>query len=245
VARWAIRSRDTPPVARLDRACLIAGWIVEIRLDGCFCASKPTSDLRDRQTLLVWVVAGELRRATPFRDTVEHQNPKPVRGAGQPGQALLACGLSVGLLLASDGVVEVGLDRGRRAAQTSGDLRDRKPLGLAKVARQSNRPAAFVHTVISWRRSIGGHVFSTSNVEVVPAADVAGFRTSRDSGCRDRESRREGVFRTARPRHVRGRSVAGREARRPLACRPTRQAQIDELRPAIPRRAPTPLGAGL
>src|SRR5450755_3278875 len=50
-------------VARLDRACLFAGWIVEIRLDGCFCASQPTSDLRDCQTLLVAVVAGELRPA--------------------------------------------------------------------------------------------------------------------------------------------------------------------------------------
>src|SRR5512142_2703723 len=75
------------PVARLDRACLLAGWIVKIRLDGRFCASQPTSDLRDRQTLLVAVVAGELRRAAPFRDPVEHQNPKPARGAGQPAQA--------------------------------------------------------------------------------------------------------------------------------------------------------------
>ena len=49
------------------------------------------------------VVTGELRRTAPFRDTYEHQNPKPARGAGQPGEALLACGLSVGLLLASDG----------------------------------------------------------------------------------------------------------------------------------------------
>ncbi len=74
------------PVARLDRACLIAGWIVEIRLNGCFFASQPTSDLRDRQTLLVPVVAGELRRAAPFRDPVEHQNPKPTGGAGQPAE---------------------------------------------------------------------------------------------------------------------------------------------------------------
>src|SRR5437763_10235134 len=62
------------PVARLYRACLIAGRIVEIRLDGCFCASQPTSDLRDPETLLVAVVAGELRRTAPFRDTVEHTN---------------------------------------------------------------------------------------------------------------------------------------------------------------------------
>src|SRR5947208_6412251 len=75
------------PVARLDRACLIASWIVEIRLDGRLCASQPTSDLRDRQTLLVSVVAGELRRAAPFRDPVEHQNPKPTGRAGQPSRA--------------------------------------------------------------------------------------------------------------------------------------------------------------
>ena len=37
-------------VAGLDRACLIASRIVEIRLDGCLCASQPTSDLRGRQT---------------------------------------------------------------------------------------------------------------------------------------------------------------------------------------------------
>src|SRR5205823_11770562 len=62
------------PVARLDRARLIAGRIVEIRLDGRLCASQPTSDLRDRQTLLVSVVAGELRRTAPVRDPVEHAN---------------------------------------------------------------------------------------------------------------------------------------------------------------------------
>ncbi len=67
------------PVARLDRACLIAGRIVEIRLYGCFCTSQPTSDLRDRQTLLVAVVARELRRAAPFRDPVEHKNPEAYR----------------------------------------------------------------------------------------------------------------------------------------------------------------------
>ena len=76
-----------PPVARLDCACLVASRIVEIRLDGCFCASQPTSDLRDRQTLLVAVVAGELRRSAPFRDPVEHHNPKPTRRAGQPSRA--------------------------------------------------------------------------------------------------------------------------------------------------------------
>src|SRR5947208_11212292 len=74
------------PVARLHRACLIAGWIVEIRLDGRLCASQPTSDLGDRQPLLVAVVAGELRRAAPFRDPVEHENPKPTGGAGQPAE---------------------------------------------------------------------------------------------------------------------------------------------------------------
>jgi hypothetical protein len=60
-------------VARLDRACLIAGGIVEIALDGGFCAPQPTSDLGDRQTILVAVVAGELRRAAPFYHAVEHK----------------------------------------------------------------------------------------------------------------------------------------------------------------------------
>ena len=128
--------------------------------------------------------------------------------------------------------------------QRSGDLRDRKPLGLAKVARESNRPVAFVHTVISWRRSIGRHVSSIANVDVVAAADVAGFRTYRDSDAGTGSTRRDRVSRTGRPRHIRGRSVAGREARPPpLTRRPTRQAQIDELRPAYHaehRRRPGP-----
>ena len=67
-------------VARLDLACLIAGRIVATRLDGCFCASQPTSDLRDCQTLVVAVVAGELRRPAPFRHTVDHTNPKATAG---------------------------------------------------------------------------------------------------------------------------------------------------------------------
>jgi len=37
--------------------------------------------------LLVAVVAGELRRAAPFRDPVEHQNPKPTGRAGHRAQA--------------------------------------------------------------------------------------------------------------------------------------------------------------
>ena len=107
-------------------------------------------------------------------------------------------------------------------------------------------PVAFVHTVvISWRRSIGRHVSSIANVDVVPAADVAGFRTYRDSDAGTGSTRRDRVSRTGRPRHVRGRSVAGREARRPLTCPPTRQAEADELPPAIPCRASTPLRARL
>ena len=39
-----------------------------------FCAAQPTSNLRDGQTLLIAVVAGELRRSAAFRHTVNHQN---------------------------------------------------------------------------------------------------------------------------------------------------------------------------
>jgi hypothetical protein len=71
-------------VARLDRARRIADRIVEVALDGCLCASQPTSDLRDRQPLLVTVMAGELRRAAPFAHAVEHKPPKSAGFAGQP-----------------------------------------------------------------------------------------------------------------------------------------------------------------
>jgi hypothetical protein len=79
-------------VARLDRACLIAGWIVEIRLDGRLCASQPASDLRDRQTLLVAVVAGELSRAAPFGHPVEHRHPKLPEAAQAQRNAARAAG---------------------------------------------------------------------------------------------------------------------------------------------------------
>jgi len=75
------------PVARLDLARLSAGRIVEICLDGRLCAAEPTSDLRDRQPLLVAVVAGELRRAAAFAHTVEHKTPKSAGCAGQPARA--------------------------------------------------------------------------------------------------------------------------------------------------------------
>ena len=108
-------------VARLDRACLVAGRIVEIRLDGGFCASQPTGDLRDRQTLLVAVVAGELRRAAPFGHTVEHQiaslpevlDSQPKRKKrGPSGEGFSSCvagRLSRGRRFAQSGSVGAGL----------------------------------------------------------------------------------------------------------------------------------------
>ena len=50
---------------------------------------RSVSFSRASETLLVAVVAGELRRAAPFRDPIEHQKPKPAGRAGQPVQAHL------------------------------------------------------------------------------------------------------------------------------------------------------------
>jgi len=134
-----------PPVARLDRARLIASWIVEIALDGCFCAPQPTSDLRDRQTLQVAIVAGELRRTAPFRDPVEHQNPKPTRRCRTASRAQKS----------SVGSVEVRPDGGLRPSQPAGDLLDRETLRVAVVASERRSLAAFMHTITCrhrWRR---------------------------------------------------------------------------------------------
>ena len=56
-------------------------------------------------------------------------------------------------------VVEVRLDRRRRAAEPLGDLRDREALDLAVVARQRDRAAALNHPVMSRRIDIGSHPF--------------------------------------------------------------------------------------
>src|SRR2546421_9965351 len=52
-------------------------------------------------------------------------------------------------------VVEVSLDRGRRATQARGDLGDRQSLGLAEVARQCDGAAALHNTVVSLRGNVG------------------------------------------------------------------------------------------
>jgi hypothetical protein len=124
------------PVARLDRACLIAGWIVKIRLDGRFCASQPTSDLGDRQTLLVSVVAGELRRATPFRDTVEHQKPQACPRCWTTGPSIISVRAVRRSFVSIRRVVEVGLDGRRRPAEPLGDLDAREQGGQTIAPKQ-------------------------------------------------------------------------------------------------------------
>ncbi len=47
------------PVARLDRACLLASRVIQVRLHGGRRAPQPPSDLGDRQALVVAVVARE------------------------------------------------------------------------------------------------------------------------------------------------------------------------------------------
>jgi hypothetical protein len=54
-------------------------------------------------------------------------------------------------------VVEVGLDRRRRAAETLGDLGDREALSLTEVVRKGDRSAAFYDAVIPRRRQTGRH----------------------------------------------------------------------------------------
>jgi hypothetical protein len=156
-------------VARLDLACLVAGWIVQIRLDGRFCASQPTGDLGDRQTLLVAVVAGELRRAAPFLGRASEPEAyrrcwtarpsardDPYAGARSVESGVSARGIrrSFG---SSRRIVEVRLDRRRRATQAVGDLPDRETLELAVMARQGNRPAALNHPIRSRLRHLGRH----------------------------------------------------------------------------------------
>ena len=170
------------------------------------------------------------------------------------GRGLLALSVGVGLSVVHvrgvvrDGGVREGVARRGASGSSTTDrcARSSRECPRPESSSPFSAPVAFVHTVvISWRRSIGRHVSSIANVDVVPAADVAGFRTYRDSDAGTGSTRRDRVSRTGRPRHVRGRSVAGREARRPLTCPPTRQAEADELPPAIPCRASTPLRARL
>jgi hypothetical protein len=56
------------PVARLDRACLIAGWVVEIGFDRGVGSSQPPRDLGDRQTL--WRASAAARPRSRTRSAV-------------------------------------------------------------------------------------------------------------------------------------------------------------------------------
>jgi hypothetical protein len=56
-------------------------------------------------------------------------------------------------------VIEVGLDRRRRATEAVGDLSDRESLGFAVMPGQCDRPATLEHTVIRARRRAGRHTF--------------------------------------------------------------------------------------
>ena len=56
-------------------------------------------------------------------------------------------------------VIEVRLDRRRRATQAAGDLRDRQTLDLAEVARQDHRTTALAHPVVGDLGHAGRHFF--------------------------------------------------------------------------------------
>ena len=92
------------------------------------------------------------------------------------------------------------------------------------MAREGHRTTTLDHTVIRRRRSTGGHTSRYCKVDVIPATEVAGFRSYRDSGCRGREHpggiRRSPVCRLP---HVHGRSLASLEAGGARACRPLQQ----------------------
>jgi hypothetical protein len=75
------------------------------------------------------------------------------RGAAPSTHALVAALHSSSLLAGR--VIEVGLDGGFRATETSGDLSDREALLVAVVARKRRSPAPFMHTITGehrWRR---------------------------------------------------------------------------------------------
>jgi hypothetical protein len=76
-------------------------------------------------------------------------------GAAAPAHSLVPA--LHGACLRAGEVVEVRLDRRRRAPEPIGDLRDRQALSFTEVARQRHRPATLDHTVVPRRRSIGGH----------------------------------------------------------------------------------------
>jgi hypothetical protein len=59
-----------PLVASLDRLRLLAGRVVQVRLDGGLGASQPPGDLPDRETLRIAVVARKRRGAAPFMRTI-------------------------------------------------------------------------------------------------------------------------------------------------------------------------------
>ena len=72
VARAGRRSAAATdaPVARLDLPCLLARRVIQVRLDRRLRAPEPTSDLSDRETLLVAVMARERCRPAAILDTV-------------------------------------------------------------------------------------------------------------------------------------------------------------------------------
>ena len=136
-------------VAGLDRACLIAGRIVEIRLDGCLCASQPTSAPRSTdppghdsggRVAPPGAVPRPGRASEPqtYRTCWTAQS---CAKKGPPGLDLPSCcrGRQVTPDLATSRlrrrflaepfvsirrVVEVRLDRRRRATEAIGDLCD-------------------------------------------------------------------------------------------------------------------------
>jgi len=56
------------------------GQVIQVGLDGGFCASEPAGDLADRETLFVAVAAGERRSSPPLQYTPLDGHP-PVTSA--------------------------------------------------------------------------------------------------------------------------------------------------------------------
>ena len=90
---------------------------------------------------------------------------KPGPGAGEFRFDAIASWISASTPVLAGGVVEVALNRRRRATETPGDLGDREALGLTEVVRKGDRSTALYDAVIPRRGQTGRHT-----VEVLAGA---------------------------------------------------------------------------
>ena len=171
------RSEPLPELATICRSFVSMRRVIQVRLDRRLCAPQAARDLRDRQVLLVAIVAGELRGAAAFTNTSLNSHLLGLR--------FLAPGIGE---TAANSTGRAGQPRGRRKGESRADSSRRHSCCSAEQNSASER-RVLLPLVRSSRQLEAGSQFSSGQIvcdELASTGRVGGRAIGEERvGCSD------------------------------------------------------------